>query len=132
MWPAYYGGDGIRLKTSKWKRPSPESAPTASKCAGLYVLCTLARDEAVAAGYQDAFMLDYRGRVAEATGANLFFVKGGELHTPEADCFLNGITRQTVIGLAREHGMSKSTSGRCGRTSCTTPPRCSSPGRPSR
>lgn len=104
-WPAYYGGDGIRLKTSRWKRPSPESAPTASKCAGLYVLCTLARDEAVAAGFQDAFMLDYRGRVAEATGANLFFVKGGELHTPEADCFLNGITRQTVIGLARDHGI---------------------------
>lgn len=105
VWPAYYGGDGIRLKTSKWKRPSPESAPTASKCAGLYVLCTLARDEAIAAGYQDAFMLDYRGRVAEATGANLFFMKGGELHTPEADCFLNGITRQTVIGLARDHGV---------------------------
>lgn len=105
VWPAYYGGDGIKLKTSKWKRPSPESAPTASKCAGLYVLCTLARDEAVAAGYQDAFMLDYRGRVAEATGANLFFVKSGELHTPEADCFLNGITRQTVIGLARDHGI---------------------------
>jgi branched-chain amino acid aminotransferase len=105
VWPAYYGGDGIRLKTSRWKRPSPDSAPTASKCAGLYVLCTLARDEAVAAGYQDAFMLDYRGRVAEATGANLFFVRDGELHTPEADCFLNGITRQTVIGLARDHGI---------------------------
>ena len=105
VWPAYYGGDGIRLKTSRWKRPSPESAPTASKCAGLYVLCTLARDEAIAAGYQDAFMLDYRGRVAEATGANLFFMTGGELHTPEADCFLNGITRQTVIGLARDHGI---------------------------
>ena len=105
VWPDYYGGDGIKLKTSRWKRPSPESAPTASKCAGLYVLCTLARDEAIAAGYQDAFMLDYRGRVAEATGANLFFLKGGELHTPEADCFLNGITRQTVIGLARGHGL---------------------------
>jgi branched-chain amino acid aminotransferase len=105
VWPAYYGGDGIKLKTSRWKRPSPESAPTASKCAGLYVLCTLARDEAIAAGYQDAFMLDYRGRVAEATGANLFFLRGGELHTPEADCFLNGITRQTVIGLARDHGL---------------------------
>ena len=93
VWPQYYGGDGIRLKTSRWKRPSPESAPTASKCAGLYVLCTLARDE------------DYRGRVAEATGANLFFVLDGELHTPEADCFLNGITRQTVIRLAREQGL---------------------------
>lgn len=100
-WPAYYADTAIRLKTSRWKRPSPESAPTASKCAGLYVICTLARDEAVAAGYQDAFMLDYRGRVAEATGANLFFVIDGEIHTPEADCFLNGITRQTVIALAR-------------------------------
>ncbi|MFO0846932.1 MAG: branched-chain amino acid aminotransferase [Gemmataceae bacterium] len=103
-WPSYYGGGSIRLKTSKWKRPSPESAPTAAKCAGLYVICTLARDEAVAAGFQDAFMLDYRGRVAEATGANLFFVMDGELHTPDPDCFLNGITRQTVIDLARGQG----------------------------
>jgi branched-chain amino acid aminotransferase len=104
-WPSYYGGGSIKLKTSRWKRPSPESAPTAAKCAGLYVICTLARDEAVAAGFQDAFMLDYRGRVAEATGANLFFVMDGELHTPDPDCFLNGITRQTVIELAREHGL---------------------------
>jgi branched-chain amino acid aminotransferase len=104
-WPAYYADKAIKLKTSRWKRPSPESAPTASKCAGLYVICTMARDEAVAAGYQDAFMLDYRGRVAEATGANLFFVmKNNEIHTPEADCFLNGITRQTVIELARKLG----------------------------
>ena len=104
-WPAYYGDKAIKLKTSKWKRPSPESAPTAAKAAGLYVICTLARDEAIAAGYHDAFMLDYRGRVAEATGANLFFLINGDLHTPEADCFLNGITRQTVIGLARDHGL---------------------------
>lgn len=104
-WPSYYGDKAIALKTSKWKRPSPESAPTSAKCAGLYVICTLARDEAVAAGYQDAFMLDYRGRVAEATGANLFFLMDGELHTPEADCFLNGITRQTVIGLAKKQGL---------------------------
>jgi len=103
-WPAYYADKAIKLKTSRWKRPSPESAPTASKCAGLYVICTMARDEAVAAGYQDAFMLDYRGRVAEATGANLFFVIDGEIYTPEADCFLNGITRQTVIELARTLG----------------------------
>ena len=103
-WPAYYADKAIRLQSSRWKRPSPESAPTASKCAGLYVICTLARDEATAAGYQDAFMLDYRGRIAEATGANLFFVIGGEIHTPEADCFLNGITRQTVIALARTLG----------------------------
>ncbi len=105
-WPAYYGGASIKLKTSRWKRPSPESAPTAAKCAGLYVICTMARDEAVAAGYDDAFMHDYRGQVAEATSANLFFVMpNGELHTPAADCFLNGITRLTVIDLARHHGI---------------------------
>ncbi len=104
-WPSYYGQAAIKLKTSKWKRPSPDSAPTAAKCAGMYVICTLARDEAMAAGYNDAFMLDYRGLVAECTGANLFFLFGGELHTPTADCFLNGITRQTVIRLARDHGL---------------------------
>ena len=104
-WPAYYGEKAIKLKTSRWVRPSPESAPTAAKAAGLYVICTLARDEAVAAGFDDAFMLDYRGQVAEATGANLFFLMNGELHTPAADCFLDGITRRTVIGLARDHGI---------------------------
>ena len=104
-WPAYYGDKAIKLKTSKWIRPSPQSSPTASKAAGLYIICTLARDEAVAAGYNDAFMHDYRGQIAEATGANLFFVMNGELHTPTADCFLNGITRQTVIDLAKQHGI---------------------------
>ena len=108
-WPSYYSEEaqknGIRLGTSRWKRPSPESAPTASKCAGLYVICTLARDEAAAAGFDDAFMLDYRGQIAEATGANIFFGVGGELHTPTADCFLNGITRQTAIELARKRGI---------------------------
>jgi branched-chain amino acid aminotransferase len=108
-WPSYYSEEaqkkGIRLGTSRWKRPSPESAPTASKCAGLYVICTLARDEAAAAGFDDAFMLDYRGQIAEATGANIFFGIGGELHTPTADCFLNGITRQTAIDLARKRGI---------------------------
>jgi branched-chain amino acid aminotransferase len=105
-WPSYYSDKAIKLKTSRWKRPSPESAPTAAKCAGLYVICTLARDEAVQAGYNDAFMHDYRGQVAEATGANLFFVMpNGEIHTPLADCFLNGITRQTIIALARQHGL---------------------------
>ena len=103
-WPSYYGAKAISLKTSRWKRPSPESAPTGAKCAGLYVICTMARDEALAAGYDDAFMLDYRGRIAEATGANLFFLIDGELHTPEPDCFLNGITRLTVMDLARQHG----------------------------
>lgn len=104
-WPTYYGERAIKLKTSKWIRPSPQSAPTSAKAAGLYIICTLARDEANDAGYNDAFMLDYRGRIAEATGANLFFVMNGELHTPEADCFLNGITRRTVIQLARDHGI---------------------------
>ena len=104
-WPTYYGERAIKLKTSKWIRPSPQSAPTSAKAAGLYIICTLARDEAAEAGYNDAFMLDYRGRIAEATGANLFFVIGGELHTPEADCFLNGITRRTVIQLAKDHGL---------------------------
>ena len=108
-WPSYYSAEaqksGIRLGTARWRRPSPDSAPTASKCSGLYVICTLARDEAAAHGFDDAFMLDYRGRVAEATGANIFFVIDGELHTPDPDCFLNGITRQTAIDLARKRGI---------------------------
>jgi branched-chain amino acid aminotransferase len=104
-WGSYYGNKAIKLVTSKWRRPSPQSAPTASKCAGLYVICTLARDEAVAAGAQDALMHDYRGQLAEATGANLFLVIDGELHTPTPDCFLNGITRLTVMDLARKLGV---------------------------
>ena len=104
-WGSYYGNKAIKLVTSRWRRPSPQSAPTASKCAGLYVICTLARDEAVAAGAQDALMHDYRGQLAEATGANLFLVIDGELHTPTPDCFLNGITRLTVIDLARKLGV---------------------------
>lgn len=104
-WGSYYGNKAIKLVTSKWRRPSPQSAPTASKCAGLYVICTLARDEAVAAGAQDALMHDYRGQLAEATGANLFLVIDGELHTPTPDCFLNGITRLTTIELAKKLGV---------------------------
>ncbi len=104
-WGAYYEQKAIKLVTSKWKRPSPESAPAGSKCAGLYVICTLAKDEAIAAGYQDALMYDYKGRVAEATGANLFLVLNGELHTPTTECILNGITRQTVMDLARKKGV---------------------------
>lgn len=104
-WPAYYGDEarrnGIRLMTSSWRRPAANCAPTASKAAGLYMICTLSRDAAEAAGFQDALMLDYRGQVAEATGANFFMVLKGELHTPTPDCFLDGITRQTVIELAR-------------------------------
>jgi branched-chain amino acid aminotransferase len=108
-WGAYYGEEarknGIRLLTSTWRRPSPDSAPTASKAAGLYMICTMSRDAADAAGYQDALMYDYRGQIAEATGANFFMVIGGELHTPTPDCFLDGITRRTVMDLARQRGI---------------------------
>lgn len=108
VWPSYFSVEeklkGIRLEWSKWKRPSPETIPSHAKAAGLYMICTLSKDAAMANGYADALMLDYRGYVAEATGANVFFVKGDEIHTPTPDCFLNGITRQTVIGLAKEQG----------------------------
>ncbi len=107
-WPSYFSREerlkGIRLQWSKWKRPSPETIPSHAKAAGLYMICTLSKDAAVDAGYSDALMLDYRGYVAEATGANVFFVKGKDIVTPEPDCFLNGITRRTVIALAKEHG----------------------------
>ncbi|NNE22702.1 MAG: branched-chain amino acid aminotransferase [Rhizobiales bacterium] len=105
-WPAYFDPaqrlKGIRLDMSEWRRPDPQTAPCHAKAAGLYMICTLSKHAAERKGYADAMMLDWRGQVAEATGANVFFVEGGELHTPTPDCFLNGITRQTVIGLARE------------------------------
>lgn len=104
-WGAYYGDakmKGARLDIAKWKRPSPETIPCTAKAAGLYMICTLSKHEAERKGYSDALMMDYRGFVAEATGANVFFVKDGEIHTPMADCFLNGLTRQTVIGLLRD------------------------------
>ncbi len=108
VWPSYFSVEeklkGIRLEWSKWKRPSPDTIPSSAKAAGLYMICTLSKDAAMANGYADALMLDYRGYVAEATGANVFFIKGDEIHTPTPDCFLNGITRRTVIGLAKEHG----------------------------
>jgi len=104
-WGAYYEQKAIRLVTSRWKRPSPESSPAGSKAAGLYIICTLAKDEALAAGYQDALMHDYKGRLSEATGANLFLLINGELHTPTIECILNGITRQTVMELARKRGI---------------------------
>ena len=107
-WPAYFTPEarlkGIRMQISKWRRPSPDTAPTDSKAAGLYMICTLSKHKAEAEGYNDALMFDWRGQVAEATGANIFFVKDGEIHTPKADCFLNGITRQTVIAMARARG----------------------------
>ena len=104
-WPSYFDPEtkmkGITLDVSDWKRPSPESAPVHAKAAGLYMICTLSKHAAEKKGFQDALMLDYRGYVAEATGANVFFVDDeGTIHTPIADCFLNGITRQTVIKLA--------------------------------
>lgn len=109
-WPPYYSKEareqGLKLKFAKYKRPSPETAPVAAKAAGLYMICTISKHEAEREGYNDALMLDYRGLLAEATGANLFLVmKNDELHTPMADCFLNGLTRQTVIQLAKEKGI---------------------------
>ncbi len=110
QWPPYYSQEareaGLKLKFAKYKRPSPETAPVAAKAAGLYMICTISKHEAEKEGYNDALMLDYRGFLAEATGANLFLVmKNGELHTPLADAFLNGITRLTVIDLARAKGI---------------------------
>ncbi|MGK9235543.1 branched-chain amino acid aminotransferase [Inquilinus limosus] len=108
-WPSYFSPEakmkGIRLTLSDWRRPAPDTAPVHAKAAGLYMICTLAKHKAEAAGYQDALMYDYRGFVAEATGANIFLAIDGKLHTPTADCFLNGITRQTAIELARRNGI---------------------------
>ncbi len=108
-WPAYFDPraqtDGIRLSIASWRRPAPDTAPVTSKAAGLYMICTLSKHQAEAKGYDDALMLDYRGRIAEATGANIFFVMNGQLHTPQADCFLNGITRQTIIDLAAKNNI---------------------------
>ncbi|MEL7396387.1 MAG: branched-chain amino acid aminotransferase [Pseudomonadota bacterium] len=104
-WGAYYGDakmKGAKLDIAKWKRPSPETIPCKAKAAGLYMICTLSKHEAEAKGCSDAMMFDYRGYVAEATGANIFFVQDGEVHTPKPDCFLNGLTRQTVIGMLEE------------------------------
>ena len=104
-WGAYYGDakmKGAKLDISKWKRPSPETIPSAAKASGLYMICTMSKHAAEAKGCSDAMMFDYRGYVAEATGANIFFVRDGEVHTPKPDCFLNGITRQTVIGMLKD------------------------------
>ena len=107
-WPAYFSPEarlkGIRMTQSQWRRPAPDTAPTKSKAAGLYMICTLSKHKAEAEGYNDALMLDYRGRIAEATGANIFLVQDGVIHSPDPDCFLDGITRQTVIALARARG----------------------------
>src|SRR5215475_2517888 len=105
QWPSYFDPKeklkGIRLDIAEWRRPAPDTAPTKAKAAGLYMICTMSKHAAEAKGYADALMLDYRGLVAEATGANVFFVKEGRLHTPTPDCFLDGITRRAVMELAR-------------------------------
>ncbi len=104
-WGAYYGDAktrGAKLDISKWKRPSPETIPCFAKAAGLYMICTMSKHAAEAKGCSDSLMFDHRGYVAEATGANIFFVRDGQVHTPTPDCFLNGITRQTVLGLLND------------------------------
>lgn len=108
QWPSYFDPaqrlKGIRLDIAEYRRPDPRTAPSKSKAAGLYMICTLSKHAAEAKGYADAMMLDWRGQVAEATGANIFFVKDGQIHTPKPDCFLDGITRRTVIDLAKRRG----------------------------
>ncbi len=107
-WPNLFGADrmqGVRLGMAAWKRPHPETAPTASKASGLYMTGTLSKHAAEAEGWDDALMLDWRGQIAEATGANVFLVLDGEVHTPTPDCFLDGITRRTVMSIARRHQM---------------------------
>lgn len=110
QWPSYYSDEarkaGIKVKFAKYRRPPEYCAPVSAKAAGLYMICTISKHEVEREGFNDALMLDYRGYLAEATGANLFLVtKDNELHTPIADCFLNGITRQTVIKLAKQRGI---------------------------
>lgn len=107
-WGNYYGdakSKGAKLDIAKWKRPSPETIPHAAKAAGLYMICTMSKHAAEAKGCSDAMMFDYRGYIAEATGANIFFVKDGQVHTPLPDAFLNGITRQSVIAMLRDQGI---------------------------
>ena len=109
-WPSYFSPEarlkGIRIRTTQWRRPSPETEPVHAKAAGLYMICTMSKHAAEKDGFDDALMLDYRGQIAEATGANIFMSFGdGKLHTPIPDCFLNGITRQTVIELAKARGI---------------------------
>jgi branched-chain amino acid aminotransferase len=108
-WPSMFDPEtkmkGIRLDIAEYRRPDPMCAPVHAKAAGLYMICTISKHKAEKKGYADAMMLDWQGRVAECTGANIFFIRDGALHTPIADCFLNGLTRQTVIALAKAQGM---------------------------
>lgn len=107
-WPSYFNPEerlkGIRIDMARYRRPDPATAPCHSKAAGLYMICTISKHEAERKGYADALMLDWQGRVAECTGANVFFTRDGAIHTPMADCFLDGITRRTVIDLAKRRG----------------------------
>ena len=107
-WASYFKVEdrlsGLKLITSPWKRPAPDTAPYEAKASGPYIICTMSKEFAEKRGYHDALMLDYRGYVAEGTGANIFFIKGNDIHTPIPDCFLNGITRQTVIALVKDKG----------------------------
>jgi branched-chain amino acid aminotransferase len=108
-WPSMFDAEtkmkGIKLDIAEYRRPDPMCAPVHAKAAGLYMICTISKHKAEKKGYADAMMLDWQGRVAECTGANIFFIKDGAIHTPIADCFLNGLTRQTVIALAKAQGM---------------------------
>ncbi|MFC0282636.1 branched-chain amino acid aminotransferase [Camelimonas abortus] len=108
-WPSYFDPEerlkGIRITMADFRRPDPQTIPSRAKAAGLYMICTISKHKAERTGYADALMLDWRGRVAECTGANIFFTRNGVLHTPVADAFLNGITRQTVIELAKRRGI---------------------------
>ncbi|WP_321502167.1 branched-chain amino acid aminotransferase [Breoghania sp.] len=109
QWPSYFAPEerlkGIRLDIAEYRRPDPRTAPSRSKAAGLYMICTLSKHAAEDKGYADAMMLDWQGNIAEATGANIFFVKDGQIHTPTPICFLDGITRRTVIDLAQKRGL---------------------------
>ena len=107
-WSSYFKIEdrkaGLKLITSPWKRPAPDTAPFEAKASGPYIICTMSKEYAESKGYHDALMLDYRGYVAEGTGANIFFIKNKDIHTPIPDCFLNGITRQAVIKMVKEQG----------------------------
>lgn len=109
VWPTYFTMDarmrGLKLRISEWRRPAPDTAPTKSKAAGLYMIATMSKHKAESNGFEDALLLDWRGYIAESTGANFFMVKKGELHTPIPECFLDGITRRTVMDLARQRGI---------------------------
>jgi branched-chain amino acid aminotransferase len=108
-WPSYFDPaqrlEGIRLDLAQYRRPDPATIPAMAKAAGLYMICTISKHKAERKGYADAMMLDWRGQVAECTGANIFFIENGRIHTPIPDCFLDGITRRTAIELARRRGI---------------------------